>query len=115
MSDYNKLAERVIACGPWRWLAGMQTTCGIRVTDGGNGWLSGQLSGPTTRGGGWIGTKSEGYLPDLSDPATAGCLLALVFELEGKRVWPNTAAINLAVYGPTHLQTIESLVSALEV
>lgn len=104
-TTFETLARRAVACKHWRWMPGMRVVIPtqqntlmplVRVPD--ENWLS-----------------AERDLPDLADPATAGCLLALVFELEGRRVWPSTAAINLAVYGPTHLQTIESLVAALEV
>lgn len=52
------LARRAAACRYWRWLPGMLTDCGERVTDPGVCYL--------------------GALPDLTDPPTLGGLLSLV-------------------------------------
>jgi hypothetical protein len=57
------LARRAVACKGWRWMPGMLTDVGERVTD--------------------VGAFYLGTLPDLSDPATLGCLLALVREAWG--------------------------------
>ena len=54
------LARRAAACKSWRWLPGMLTDVGERVTDAEASYL--------------------GTLPDLEDPATLGCLLVLVRE-----------------------------------
>lgn len=54
MTDETKLARRAVACDGWRWMPGMQTL--------------------------WLPTP---YLPDLTDPATLGCVLALVREAWG--------------------------------
>lgn len=75
------LARRAVACRSWRLMRGMR----LLLSDGGttlithetnpNGWVS------ATRGffcpESWA---ALGALPDLSDPATVGCLLALVRE-----------------------------------
>jgi hypothetical protein len=65
MSSNELLARRAVACKGWRWMPGMGmlTDVGERVTD------------PTIC---YLGT-----LPDFSDPATLGCLLALVREAWG--------------------------------
>lgn len=60
--DWGRLA---VSLPGWRWLPGMLTDCGERVTDPGICYL--------------------GTLPDPDDPATAGCLLAL---LEGANPRP---------------------------
>lgn len=52
------LARRVVRSKHWRWMPGMLTDVGERVTDTETSYL--------------------GTLPDLTDPATVGCLLALV-------------------------------------
>lgn len=61
------LARRAVACKHWRWMPGMLAVVGVerqRV-----------LSEKLPAYGDWI--------PDLDDPATLGCLLALVREAWG--------------------------------
>lgn len=65
-----ELAKRVVACKGWRWMPGMR-------------WLSDEDHGrlddfqPEYMG------RPTHALPDLSDPATLGCLLALLREAWG--------------------------------
>ena len=54
----EKWCRLAISLSGWQWMSGMLTDCGERVTDPGICYL--------------------GTLPDLDDPATAGCLLALL-------------------------------------
>ena len=60
----NKLAKRAVACPGWRWMPGMLTEHGNRYVAEGR-------------------YPRRSVLPDLSDPATLGCLLALVREAWG--------------------------------
>ena len=62
------LAKRVVACRGWRFMGGMLVADAIgkqRVYD--------DVAGEPY----W---STDGWLPDLTDPATLGCLLALVRE-----------------------------------
>ena len=70
------LARRAVACKGWRWMPGMLTDEGRRVMrvwpdDLGIKW-SHLLDNRVVR--------DADALPDLTDPATLGCLLALVRE-----------------------------------
>ena len=77
-----ELAKRAVACKPWFWIGGMLTVCGVRVIEGRYDYLIGHRQGATKDGGGWVDTGDAiGFLPDLTDPATIGCLLALVREV----------------------------------
>jgi hypothetical protein len=58
----------------------MVTTDDLRIVEGGTDYVIGHRSGETKRGGGWFDGESTGLLPDLTDAATVGCLLALVRE-----------------------------------
>jgi hypothetical protein len=67
------LAKRAVACKGWRWMDGMRAldgdgACGFRLTE--NSGLPGHPA-PVV---------DDAWLPDLTDPATLGCLLALVRE-----------------------------------
>ncbi|MEN9785525.1 MAG: hypothetical protein RLZZ299_789 [Pseudomonadota bacterium] len=84
------LARRAVACRGWRWMAGMLTACSVRVIEGGGGYIIGHRQGATREGGGWVDAEDAGYLPDLTDPATLGCLLALVRE-----AWSNAIVIRI--------------------
>jgi hypothetical protein len=55
------LARRAVSCKGWRWMPGMADLWGGRVREG-------------------DGIDRVHALPDLTDPATLGCLLALVRE-----------------------------------
>lgn len=76
----HELAERAVACEHWRWMPGMADKLGWRATDCGHDqirWAKGLKT---------LELEAFCDLPDLDDPATLGCLLALVREAWGRRV-----------------------------
>ena len=69
--DMLDLARRAVACKGWRFMGGMLVSDAIgkqRIYD--------DVAGEPY----W---SADGWLPDLTDPATLGCLLALVREAWG--------------------------------
>jgi hypothetical protein len=80
------LGKRAVACSRWRWADGMKTLSGVRITSTATTYDSGS-AGEYDLGceGGYLSSSNE--LPDLKDPATLGCLLALV-----RNVWRNNYA-----------------------
>jgi hypothetical protein len=78
------LAKRAVACKGWRWMSGMLRGDGFRCT-----WVDEderELAAPTWCANGieWMNSRTGSKdLPDLTEPATLGCLLALVREAWG--------------------------------
>lgn len=124
--DWQDLGRRAVACRAWRWLPGMLEIGGARSNGeqyGGSVWVD-HCGGSYEPIAGWV--------PDLRDPATVGCLLALVREAwkpwagidpmpcthqtldgswgVGSWVSRTFAAINL----PTYHTEAHALVAALE-
>ena len=71
------LGRRAVACKHWRWMRGMFTNTGFLIESEPHGRTMGKL----------------GRTPDLTDPATLGCLLALVREAWGES-WVHTRRYN---------------------
>jgi len=115
MIDEKKkdLARRAVACPGWRWMPGMLLVSAakdmrpMRLVEGGRAFLD--------------LIPSEAWLPDLDDPATLGCLLALVREVSGARAhvvparswhaWVVASPVSRDFWGNTEA---EALVAALE-
>ena len=79
--EHEDLARRAVACPRWRWVPGMLIVdygAGIRFLWEDDLYLHGMAA---EVGGLWMRMgKDRERLPDLTDPATLGCLLALVRE-----------------------------------
>jgi hypothetical protein len=85
--DMEALASRAVACKGWRFMEGMRTVDRVRIYYvGADGSHIGYRNG--------YELCEDGGLPDLTDPATLGCLLALVREAWGDphaSVWYDSA------------------------
>ena len=120
------LAERVVACKHWRWMPGMLNTYGYRV-------LEVDEHGKPTRWVlgwyvfNWSAKWPSSSTPDLTDPATLGCLLALVREvwedpqvvviclvIDGKGLWCPKIQASQGRAGINYETEAEALVAALE-
>ena len=84
MTDEEAIAlgKRAVACKGWRWMPGMLTTDDERMSD--EGWPDYEVmdfgASSVVETVEWRDRAKRTALPDLTDPATLGCLLALVRE-----------------------------------
>jgi hypothetical protein len=125
------LARRAVACKGWRWMPGMrgELSSGLVVRlgppDEGSLWYAVLAGGATCT----VDMRHRSYTvtPDLSDPATRGCLLALVREawkdpalcalreLCGDWCWSvGRGEVATALRGQAATTEAEALVAALE-
>lgn len=112
------LASRAVAGKGWRWMPGMLTTDGFRICRvDADGYKFGYLTEYS-----YAHTVEGDVLPDLTDAASLGCLLALVREalhsprahvlyVAGLHRWE--CADNRVVHGVGATEA-EALVAALE-
>jgi hypothetical protein len=116
------LGRRAVACKHWRWMEGMQVEpLRFRVV-----WLTEDMIGESDQTS-YFWKNVPDIFPDLSDPATLGCLLALVEEAwkcpvdmsfagacrldvdAEERVYPQDHTVSFAAK-----TRVEALVAALE-
>lgn len=115
MTDLD-LARRAVACKHWKWQSGMEevrrgrvmdvvthdgeTLARALVRDRSTAYMNGSVNLM------WTAVTSS-WSPDLTDPATVGCMLALVYEAYKGGIIPASA-------NPQWFRDPESLVAALE-
>ena len=119
----EELARRAVACDRWRWMPGM-----LGLSPKAGRWRVEQadLTALCGAGAGPASIHEAGvWLPDLDDPATVGCLLALVREAWGDRClhvgllparWGVWTSQNMPLHESVGkgLTEAEALVAALE-
>jgi len=121
LENLEELARRAVACKRWRWMPGMLSEKGLRVIRrDSDGYVVGYYQDNW-----YMAECVAGTLPDLTDPATLGCLLALVREAWGAGAYllpdggwyvkgarlKSGDSINLGICAKTEA---EALVAALE-
>ena len=125
--EFVVLAQRAVACSKWRWMRGMTLVVEDTISDAEQARELITWADPGGMGYYRHRNTSIGDLPDLTDPATLGCLLVLVREAWNDntittqfhpsvgtpdrkrwRVWQSGNPIAYGVSEP------EALVSALE-
>lgn len=75
--DLLTLAASVVALPGWRWMPGMLSNHGARYLGGGL-WIDASSAGAV------FADPNQGEVPDLTDAATGGCMLAMLGPC---RVW----------------------------
>lgn len=123
------IARRAVACKGWRWMPGMRTEDAMRVIHDPDRWPDRPCA---IREGSWVDTAPPrplgDDLPDLTDPATLGCVLALVREawgndwistgrmayLDGSSIWLVTMSFGTRLGTRQATTEAEALVAALE-
>ena len=91
MEDYEVLANRAIACCHWKWLNGMRTIDGERICEVTSSEVLGWHKDLLDCADGMVQLvpfKHSVPVPDLTDPATLGCLEQLVKDAYGvPHIW----------------------------
>lgn len=115
------LARRAVACEGWRWVPGMLATHPEHKPARALSVQSDEYEPPMLEiAWSWLdgdGVHPRGWLPDLTDPATIGCLLALVREAwDAPQFFPDLTNVGFRVFdgGDFYPTEAAALVAALE-
>ena len=128
-TEMEELGKRAVACKHWRWMPGMLDAYGDRVLSVVVGKAGAEVTTDylewtgiaymqTQQHGTWADDERRHARPDLSDPATLGCLLALVREAWGDVKYSEPMGgwyvFNKRFVGARYDTEAEALVAALE-
>ena len=108
--------QALLASPWWKWKPGM---AGLdpdghrwRASLGCGGILLWEAEGDV-RGYTTLGAASVGLRPDVADPATIGCLLAIMYAAEAQHITPSPVSVCLSQYGLTGSRTVDAIISAI--
>jgi hypothetical protein len=91
--NLNETWRELYDAGRVRWMAGMLTTTGHRLSDMDDGYFALTMR---SHGGGYATKNLTSYTPDFTDPATRGCLLE-----QARKAWDDPGLTVAGEYCPT--------------
>ena len=113
----SALARRAVSCKGWQWLPGMLTLDGLRL--GGVAHTPSGAWSCVTAAGEPSDRPMRDELPDLTDPATVGCVLHLVraawgCPVEVRSIGGRFTVVSRAWSGLSSVSEGKALIESLE-
>ena len=105
----DELTELAVTMDAWEWMKGVMDTDGDIVL--GNGQLCCLLDGDS---GGYVCEAPDRVRPDLEDPATTGCVMAMVRKKYGPNTWTVYTPRGWQVMTWEPVESIESYMAIIQ-